>query len=203
MLASSECRAQDLHLSNLELGKRETYYIRKGDSSMKLTIDTLIMHKGAKIIAAGKKEVVLTVGAAYIDSRSTLSGDDGRGNGTNFDLRINFKQLKSLYINTQGKNFREGNRSNIIGHGGNVTIHYLNTGIKPQTGTSSAPAYIAVSAEGGKGSVSPYTDMEIIRSQIRSGSAPGRPLGSLPNGTVYQGSDGNSGKVSLQGVEHL
>ncbi len=204
LICSLGAQGQETRLGKLELKKNEVYTIRQRDSDIHLRIDTLIMHRGSKIIAAGKKNMVLTAGFASIDTRCSIAGDDGHNNGTNIDLRINFQDLGNLTINTQGKNFRQGNRSHAIGSGGNVTVHYLNAGLAPQTTSAGHDRYLKVMAEGGKGSVDPNSDMYVITSAIRSGSGiAGRPLSNLPQGTVFQGSDGPDGKVHLEGVDHL
>ncbi len=195
--------AQKMEMSRLELTKKHVFYIRGGDSSVTLKIDTLIMHAGARIVAMGKKNVIIISGYVETDKKCSISGDDGRNNGTNFDLRMNFVSLNMLIINAVGKNTVGGNRSYPMGHGGNVTIHYLATGLKPQISQRTAENYVIVNTDGGKGSISPNTDLAIIQSQINSGSTPGRPLSGLRNGTIFQGSDGNNGKIKLQSVEHL
>ncbi len=195
--------AQNLNMSRLELIKKNVFYIRGGDSSITLKIDTLIMNTGSRIVAMGKKSVIIQAGYVEIEKKCSISGDDGRNNGTNFDLRMNFVRLNGLTINAVGKSNVNGNRSYQMGNGGNVTIHYLETGIMPQNKQKSAENYVLINTEGGKGSISPNTDLAIIQSQIRSGSAPGRPLSGLRSGTVFQGSDGNTGKINLQSVEHL
>lgn len=203
ILMGTVAQAQKIEIHRLELAKKQVYNLRKGDSSASLIIDTLIMHSGSKIKAFGKKTVIIKAAWASVDSKCSISGDDGRNNGTNFDLRMNFSKLNGLIINSQGKNFTSGNRNYPMGHGGNVSIHYLNSGIKPQTMDKSLPGYLMIFTGGGTGSVNPNVDLEIIRSQIRSGSVPGRPLSGLTNGVVFQGSDGNAGKVSMQSVETL
>lgn len=195
--------AQKTEMNRLELTKKRVFYIRGGDSSVTLKIDTLIMHTGARIVAMGKKNVIIIARYVETDKKCAVSGDDGRNNGTNFDLRMNFIRLNGLTINASGKNTTGGNRNYPMGHGGNVTIHYLASGLKPQINQRTAENYILVNTEGGKGSISPNTDLAVIQSQIRSGSTPGRPLSGLRNGTVFQGSDGNNGKVKLESVEHL
>lgn len=204
LFCSTGIQAQEMTIGKLELKKNQVYMIRQGDSAFHLSIDTLIMHRGSRIIAAGKKDLVLTVAFASIDSRCSIAGDDGHNNGTNIDLRINFQDLGNLVINTQGKNFRQGNRNQAIGRGGNVTVHYLHAGLTPQTTSPGHDRYLKVMAEGGKGSADPNSDLYVINSAIRSGSGiAGRPLSNLPQGTVFQGSDGTDGKVHLESVDHL
>ena len=204
LIGNGATYSQEIYLSRLVLTAGQKYTIKNVDSNVHLRIDTLIMKNRSKLIAFGKKNLVLTIKHAIIEDKCVISGSDGHNNGTNIDLRINIIALGSLYINARGLNFREGNPNYIIGKGGNISIHYLGTGLTPQLNRPHQNRYIGINNKGGQGSINPVSDMYVIKSQIADGNLiQGRPLSMLPNGTIFQGSDGLAGKSSVIEVKNL
>jgi len=204
LMASSQTKPKPkvIEISKLVIDKRDSYEFSSKDSSVSIFIDTLVMRPNAKIQFLNKKDVSMIVRHAIIDKGAWIGGNDGKNNGTNVKLDIHFASLKDLQINVSGQDAKSANRKFDNGNGGNVTLNYLASGVKPQIQTSKQSAYIEINNRGGGYHTNPQSDLAVIFGQIRSGS-PGRPLGQLANGRVYSGGLGIDGKTSIQAVTTL
>lgn len=204
LMASSQTKPKPkvIEINKLVVDKRDSYEFSSRDSSVSIFIDTLVMRPNSKISFLNKKDVSMVVRHAVIDKGAWMGGTDGKNNGTNIKLDINFASLKDLQINVSGQDAKNANRKFDNGNGGNVTINYLSTGIKPQIQTSKQSAYLEINNRGGGYHTNPQSDLAVIFGQIRSGS-PGRPLGQLANGRVYSGGLGINGKTDIQAVTKL
>lgn len=203
-LASSQTKLKPkvIEIKKLVIDKRDSYEFSSRDSSVSIFIDTLVMRPDANIKFLNKKDVTMVVRHAFIEKGAWIGGSDGKNNGTNIQLDINFSTLKNLAIDVAGQDAKSANRKFDNGNGGNVVINYLSSGVTPQIQTSKQSAYIEIKNRGGGYHTSPQYDLAVIFGQIRSGS-PGRPLGQLSNGRVYSGGYGSDGKTTVQAVTTL
>lgn len=203
-LVSSQTKQKPkvIEIKKLVIDKRDSYELSSKDSSVSIFIDTLVMRPDSKIKFFNKKDVTMVVRHAIIDKGAWMGGSDGKNNGTNLKLDINFFSLKDLSINVSGQDAKSANRKFDNGNGGDVVINYLSSGVSPQIQTAKQSAYIEVNNRGGGYRTNPQYDLAVIFGQIRSGS-PGRPLGQLANGRVYSGGYGSDGKTSIQAVTTL
>ncbi|SEM98531.1 hypothetical protein SAMN05216436_11027 [bacterium A37T11] len=185
------------HIEKLEIAKKKTKSFSGGrDSTLSLTIDTLIMNDRAQLQFFGLKKVTLSVGYAQIGDRVYISGTDGKNNGSHLKIDINFIKLGSLYVLVGGYDANNGTKTFPNGNGGNVQLIYAANGIKPQTVDKKAKNYLLIDTRAGGYRVNPQSDLRNIYSQMRMGSV-GRPLGALPQGQIYSGSPGIDGKSSI------
>lgn len=195
LTALGQVQAQDtIHISTLEIEKRDTEVFSRGDSSMILVIDTLVMGDRSDIRFVGKKDVKLVINHAIIGNRVSIFGNDGKNNGTDFDINIRFDQLGSLFVLAGGIDANNGFRTYPNGNGGNVTLHYDESGIIPQTDTRRDTHYLAIDTRAGGYRNNPQSEIRNIYGRINS-SVIGRPLSGLPQGQIYSGSPGRDGEV--------
>lgn len=188
------------HISKLEIAKKQNKVFSGRDSSLTLIIDTLIMKDQSKLAFYGKKDVTLKVKHAIIGKRAFVFGTDGKNNGSNMDIRIGFDQLGSLSISAAGLNAMNGTRTFPNGNGGKVSVHYLSSGVVPQSTNKKQNAYMTIDTKAGGYSVNAQSDIRNILSQIGTGS---RPLGQLPQGQIYSGSAGIDGKSEITAIKEL
>lgn len=203
-LAGSQTKLKPkvIEIKKLVIDKRDSYEFSSRDSSVSVFIDTLVMRPGAKIRFFNKKEATMLVRHAVIEKGAWIGGSDGKNNGTNITLNINFSTLKSLTINVAGQDAKSANRKFDNGNGGNVVVNYLSSGVIPQIHISKQSAYLEIDNRGGGYRTNPQSDLAVIFGQIRSGS-PGRPLGQLANGRVYSGGYGSDGKTTIKATASL
>lgn len=188
-----------VHLTTLEIGKRDNEVFSRGDSSMTVYIDTLIMADRSSIRFVGKKDVKLVVKHAVIGNRASIFGNDGKNNGTDFDIDIRFDRLGSLFVLAGGMDANNGFRTHPNGNGGDVTVHYDEGGIVPQTEDRRGKSYLAVDTRAGGYRNNPQSEIRNIYDRINP-SIIGRPLAALPQGTIYSGTPGRDGE-SVIGVK--
>ena len=186
------------HISRLELGKKEKKSFNRGDSSMVLKIDTLIMKDKSKLEFYAKKDVKLEVGYAEIGKNAVITGQDSKNNATNIDLDININKLGSLFVIARGIDAFNGTKTFPNGNGGKVVISYDPAGITPQTKDKKATNYLFVDVQPGGLRVNPTSEIGQIYSRI-SMSQPG--LRGMPQGQIYSGSPGNEGSFELKAKE--
>ncbi|MEI5984700.1 MULTISPECIES: hypothetical protein [Sphingobacterium] len=183
------------HITKLELGKKEKKTFSKGDSTMVIKIDTLIMKDKARLDFFAKKDVKLEIGYAEIGNNVVITGTDSKNNATNFDISSNFQQLGSLFIIARGFDAFNGTRTFPNGNGGKVTLAYNDKGIVPQTKEKNKKNYVFVDVQPGGLSVNPSSEIRQIYSRIAM--SPGGLRG-LPQGQIYSGSPGMEGKVEIK-----
>lgn len=188
------------HISRLEIKKKKTVNISKGDSSVTVIIDTLIMNDRSRLEFYGKKDVTLKVKHAIIPQRAYISGTDGKNNASNLDITIRFDELGSLFVLAGGRDANNGSKTFPNGNGGKVTFNYLSDGIIPQQTDKSKGHYVVVDTKAGGYSVNARSDLYNIYSRIGSGS---RPLAQLPQGQVFSGSPGIDGKSEIKEVSEF
>ena len=185
------------HIPRLEIKKKKRITISKGDSSIKVIIDTLIMHDRAYLEFFGKKDVDLQIKNAFIPKRAYIAGTDGKNNASNMTITARFKELGSLYVYASGRDAFNGTKTFPNGNGGTVVFNYLNDGIAPQQESSKEDHYLEIATKGGGLVGNAKADIDNIFSRIGSG---GRPLGQLPQGQIYSGSPGKNGKSEIKEV---
>lgn len=195
-----EANAQitQLRIGKLIIDKRKTHVIRQRDSLSNVLIDTLVMEDKSTLEFYAAKKASLTVNHAILGKQCIITGTDTKNNGTQFDLKIKFDKLESLFIVSRGFDYQTrpafGN-----GNGGNVTLKYASSGIKPQFEGKKKTAYVSIVNSGGGKAVTPQNDLYIIRSRIAMGAGNiGRPLTNLPQGRVYDGTPGDDGKKVIE-----
>jgi len=186
-----------LHLTKLEIGKRDNESFVRGDSSMTVYIDTLIMADRSSIRFVGKKAVNLVVRHAIIGKRASIFGNDGKNNGTDFDIDIRFDELGSLFVLAGGMDANNGFRTHPNGNGGDVTLRYDEAGITPQSENRRDRHYLAIDTRAGGYRNNPESEIRNIYGRINP-SIIGRPLAALPQGTIYSGSPGRDGKAVIE-----
>jgi len=197
-------KAQDSvqHIQKLELTKKKkkTFTVNKRDSTLVLTIDTLIMKDKASLVFFGKKKVRLKVKYAELPKQAYIIGTDSKNNGTDMEIDIRFKQLGALYVLAGGQDANNGTRTFPNGNGGNVVLHYDKSGITPQQEDKNKPGYLKIDTKAGGYRVNPQSDLRNIYSQIGMGirSGNGR-MGGVPQGQIYSGSPGRDGKSEVEG----
>jgi len=201
MLCSAGAFAQEtdtLHIGKLSLDrKKKEIYSGGRDSLMVIRIDTLIMADRSQLVFYGKKEVKLEIGHAEINKRAYIFGTDGKNNGTDFDIHVQFDKLGALYVLAGGQDAsNNGSRTFPNGDGGDVTLTYDSCGIVPQTTDKASDHYLQIHTGAGGHRVNPQSELRNIYSLINMGS-PGRPLGSLSQGQVYSGTPGREGKSTI------
>lgn len=183
------------HIPRLVLEKKDKEVFNRGDSSLVLKIDTLVMHNRSKLEFFGKKDVKLEIGYAEIGENVLITGQDGKNNATDFDIDVHFGELGSLSVIARGIDAFNGTKTHPNGDGGTVNIRYANQGIVPQTEDKKSPHYLNVDVKPGGLRVNPNSEINQIYGRI-SLSSPG--LRGLPQGQIYSGSPGKEGTVSLQ-----
>ncbi len=183
------------HIQRLELGRKDKKVFNKGDSSMVLKIDTLIMKDRAKLEFYAKKDVKLEIGYAEIGNNVVITGQDSKNNATDLNIDINFNKLGSLFIIARGLDAMNGTKTHPNGDGGNVTLTYDSKGIAPQTTDKKGKSFLFVDVQPGGLRVNPHSDLSRIYGQIAM-SAPG--MRGVPQGQIYSGSPGQEGKVTIK-----
>lgn len=187
-----------IRIGKLVIDSKKTHYFERGDSTTAIIIDTLVMKDRASLFFVGKKKVAATVNHAAIGKNCVLTGNDGKNNGTNLDININFTQLGGLYVDVSGLEARIANRNFDNGNGGKVTLNFLSSGQKPQLTDKNKPNYLSITNKGGGYTINPQTDIAVLLQQMRTG-APGR-MGGLPNGRVFSGNIGREGTTAINPV---
>jgi len=185
------------YISRLEIKKKKSVNISRGDSSITLVIDTLIMNDRSRLEFYGKKNVVLKVKHAIIPKRAYISGTDGKNNASNLDITMRFDELGSLFVLAGGRDAQNGTRTFANGNGGKVVFNYAGDGIVPQQEDKNQEHYLVIDTKAGGYSVNARSDLYNIYSRIGGGS---RPLGQLPQGQVYSGSPGIDGKSEVKEI---
>jgi len=186
------------HISKLELGKKDKKVFNRGDSSMILKIDTLIMKDKSKLEFYAKKDVKLEIGYAEIGKNVVITGQDSKNNATNIDMDINFNKLGSLFVIARGIDAFNGTKTNPNGNGGKVLITYDPAGITPQKTDKKGANYLFVDVQPGGLRVNPTSEISQIYSRI-SMAQPG--LRGMPQGQIYSGSPGKEGTVEVKAKE--
>ncbi len=194
ILAQEKTQGETIHLSKLELNKKQKKTFQGRDSILTLTIDTLIMKDKSTLQFFGKKEVNLIVKQAYLGKDVAFYGQGIKNNGTNFNIDIDFDALSSLYIFATGQNAMNGSKTFPNGDGGNVTLTYTSEGFEPQTTNKKEKHYIRIENTEGGLNVVPTSDVTNIYSRIAI-SGPG--LRGLPQGQIYSGSPGKKGTITI------
>ncbi|MCT1532718.1 hypothetical protein M3B46_17060 [Sphingobacterium daejeonense] len=184
------------HISKLELGKKDKKVFNRGDSSMVLKIDTLIMKDRSKIEFYAKKDVKLEIGYAEIGKNVVITGQDSKNNATDINMDVKFNKLGSLFVIARGIDAFNGTKTHPNGDGGDVVILYDPTGIKPQFSDKKANNYLFVDVQEGGLRVNPTSEIGQIYSRI-SMAQPG--LRGMPQGQIYSGSPGKKGSVVIEG----
>ncbi|MBC8053393.1 MAG: hypothetical protein H7Y13_10040 [Sphingobacteriaceae bacterium] len=202
LFSLAQSNSSIIKIGKLVLEGRKSFYFSKGDSSASLIIDTLIMKDKSKLFFTNKKKINLVVNHAQIGKDCVIFGTDGKNNGTDLNLSMNFIALKSLYINVSGEEAKIANRHFDNGNGGQVVLNYVSGGKKPQTTDKRGAGYVSISNKAGGNLVNPQTDMAVIMDRLRNGTA-GRPLGQFPQGRVYSGNMGRDGKATIKAVSSL
>lgn len=196
IMASLFSFAQEtLHIQRLELGKKEKKNFNKGDSSMIIRIDTLIMKDKSKLDFYAKKDVKLEIGYAEIGNNVLITGQDSKNNATNFDIKANFNQLGSLFIIARGIDAFNGTKTHPNGDGGKVTLAYDAKGLAPQTTNKKGKNFVFIDVTPGGLRVNPSSEVRQIYSRIAM--SPGGLRG-LPQGQIYSGSPGRDGKSEIK-----
>lgn len=183
------------HIAHLELGKKDKKVFNKGDSSMILKIDTLIMKDRSKLEFYAKKDVKIEVGYAEIGKNVVITGQDSKNNATNIDLDINLNKLGSLFIIARGIDAFNGTKTHPNGNGGNVNLTYDPNGLTPQSTDKKANHYVFIDVQPGGLRVNPHSEISQIYSRIAM-SQPG--LRGMPQGQIYSGSPGKEGKAEIK-----
>lgn len=195
LLPFSMIKAQDLKIEKLVLNKKEKRTFNKGDSTMTIHIDTLIMRDRSSLQFFGKKDIKLTVGYAEIGNRAFINGVAAQNNATNFDIDINFNKLGSLYIIARGIDAMNGTKTFPNGDGGIVNLTYDSQGIQPQSENRKEKNYLYIDVSAGGRTTNPTSDLSQIYSRIAI--SPGGLRG-LPQGQIYSGSYGKEGKSTIK-----
>lgn len=201
LLAQTKRVTPAKRIAKLVIDAKDTHTFRGDDSTGNIIIDTLIMKDRSTLELYKKKNFDLTVLNAFIGKRSRITGTDGRNNGTNLNLAINFKELGNLSIDVNGRDANNGSRTFPNGNGGKLNLEYLDSGIKPQFENKKKDNYVELNTRAGGYRVTPQSDLYVIFSRI--GGSRGRPLGQLPQGQVYSGSIGRDGKADIKKVSEL
>ena len=93
--------AQDIstiHIPKLEIERNKKEVISGRDSFIVVYIDTLVMKDKSQLVFLGKKGVQLYVHHATIGKRGYIYGTDGRNNGSDFIIDMQFEKLGALYV---------------------------------------------------------------------------------------------------------
>lgn len=188
-------------ITKLVIDARDSHSFAGNDSSGNVIIDTLIMKDRSRLLLYNKKKFSLTIMNAFIGKRCVIAGTDGKNNGTNLNLAVNFEELETLTINVSGLDANNGTRTFPNGNGGKLNFEYLDSGIKPQFKDRKKNNYVALNTRAGGYRVTPQSDLYGIFSRIGGGR--GRPLGQLPQGQIYSGSIGRDGKTDIKEVTDL
>ncbi len=188
-----------VHLTKLEIGKRDNETFARGDSTLTVYIDTLIMADRSSIRFVGKKAVNLVVKHADIGKGASIFGNDGKNNGTDFDIDIRFDELGSLFVLAGGMDANNGFRTHPNGNGGDVTLRYDEAGIAPQSENRRDRHYVAIDTRAGGYRNNPQSEIRNIYGRINP-SIIGRPLAALPQGMIYSGTPGRGGKVVIEAI---
>jgi hypothetical protein len=196
----SETVNDSIYLPKLEIkkGKKQVVEHRgSSDSTIVLHIDTLIMEDRASIQFYGKKHVKLIVKQAEIGNNTYISGRGSQNNASNFDLSIKFVKLGGLSILAEGYDASNGFRTHPNGNGGNVHLAYDQSGLIPQQRDKKSPQYVGFHTEGGGKAVNASADVRRIMGQIQRS---GVRMSGVPSGTVYSGSPGRDGSITVAGI---
>src|SRR5690554_3782554 len=137
------------HIARLEIDKKKNKIFSSRDSSLTMTIDTLIMKDRSRLVFYGKKDVTLKVKHAEIGKDVVIVGTDGKNNGSDMDLSIRFEKLGNLLLTTAGLDASNGTKTFPNGNGGELTFKYLTDGLIPQQEDKKAEAYVSIDTKAG------------------------------------------------------
>lgn len=188
-------QTEELSIGTLNLKKKQKKIFNSRDSTLHLTIDTLIMGNNSSLQFFGKKDVHITVKHAFIADKAYFYGRGKENNASNFDIDILFDKLGSLYIIARGEDAFNGTKTYPNGDGGQVKLRYDAAGIIPQIDNKKEKHYLMVDTNPGGLRMNPTSELNNIYSQIaRSGSG----LRGVPQGQIYSGSPGKVGKADIK-----
>ncbi len=188
------------HVSKLEINRKKNKTFSSRDSTLILSIDTLVMKDRSKLLFYGKKKVELKVKHAIIGKDALIYGTDGKNNGSDMDITIRFDDLGSLVVSSAGLDAQNGTKTFPNGNGGKISLKYLSNGMTPQQVNKKESAYLSIDTKAGGYSVNAQSEIRNILSRIGRGT---RPLGQLPQGQVYSGSPGIDGKSEVKAISEF
>lgn len=186
------------HIPRLELSAKEKLVFSGKDSIIHLKIDTLIMKDRSVLNFFNKKQVILEIGYAEIGEKVKWIGQDGKNNGSNFDVTIHLAKMGNLYVDAGGLKATRGRNALPHGNGGHIQVSYSKTGIAPQISDRKAPHYFRANVIGGDNVADSRSEIQMLQSQIGTGQM---ALAGLPQGRIYSGTPGNNGTVSLKRID--
>lgn len=173
-------------------------HIIKDKSIKELRLDSLVLNKKSSLEIQGKKDFTIYANHIILADKTFITAHDDKNNGTNLILSGKFIKIGKTVVDVSGRTYEVGNKTEANGNGGKLTIVYNSDGLKPQHLDNKEKNYIETLAKGASTSTNPYVDVQNLWYRVALGSGIGRSPMGLPQGKVYDASEGKDGEVEIK-----
>jgi hypothetical protein len=173
-------------------------HIIKDKSIKELRLDSLVLNKKSSLEIQGKKDFTIYANHIILADKTFITAHDDKNNGTNLILSGKFIKIGKTVVDVSGRTYEVGNKTEANGNGGKLTIMYDSDGLKPQHLDNKEKNYIETLAKGASTSTNPYVDVQNLWYRVALGSGIGRSPMGLPQGKVYDASEGKDGEVEIK-----
>ncbi|QEK51106.1 hypothetical protein FYC62_05015 [Pedobacter aquae] len=173
-------------------------HIIKDKSIKELRLDSLVLNKKSSLEIQGKKDFTIYANHIILADKTFITALDDKNNGTNLILSGKFIKIGKTVVDVSGRTYEVGNKTEANGNGGKLTIVYDSDGLKPQHLDNKEKNYIETLAKGASTSTNPYVDVQNLWYRVALGSGIGRSPMGLPQGKVYDASEGKDGEVEIK-----
>ncbi|MRX46385.1 hypothetical protein [Pedobacter puniceum] len=173
-------------------------HIIKDKSIKELRLDSLVLNKKSSLEIQGKKDFTIYANHIILADKTFITAHDDKNNGTNLILSGKFIKIGKTVVDVSGRTYEVGNKTEANGNGGKLTIVYDSDGLKPQHLDNKEKNYIETLAKGASTSTNPYVDVQNLWYRVALGSGIGRSPMGLPQGKVYDASEGKDGEVEIK-----
>nr|WP_039453763.1 hypothetical protein [Pedobacter glucosidilyticus] len=173
-------------------------HIIKDKAIKELRLDSLVLNKKSSLEIQGKKDFTIYANHIILADKTFITAHDDKNNGTNLILSGKFIKIGKTVVDVSGRTYEVGNKTEANGNGGKLTIVYDSDGLKPQHLDNKEKNYIETLAKGASTSTNPYVDVQNLWYRVALGSGIGRSPMGLPQGKVYDASEGKDGEVEIK-----
>ncbi|WP_026904926.1 hypothetical protein [Pedobacter glucosidilyticus] len=173
-------------------------HIIKDKAINELRLDSLVLNKKSSLEIQGKKDFTIYANHIILADKTFITAHDGKNNGTNLKLSGKFIKIGKTVIDVSGRTYEVGNKTEANGNGGNLLIQYNQDGLIPQSDNNKEKNYIETLAKGASTSTNPYVDVQNLWYRVALGSGMGRSPMGLPQGKVYDASEGSQGNIEIK-----
>jgi hypothetical protein len=173
-------------------------HIIKDKAVNELWLDSLVLNKKSSLEIQGKKDFTIYANHIILADKTFITAHDEKNNGTNLKLSGKFIKIGKTVIDVSGRTYEIGNKTEANGNGGKLMIEYQQDGLQPQSVNSKEKNYIETLANGASTSTNPYVDIQNLWYRVAIGSGIGRSPMGLPQGKVYDASEGKDGEIEIK-----